>query len=95
MKKNNPSTKVIVTAFDKQYGFVANLFGGTGFFTPQLLNEMLPRSSADAVLLVVVAEQELTYLSKFFQNPRVKLYHRSKEFFFFTYVVAPHANPRR
>ena len=88
--KNDPERKVVVTAFDKQYGFIANLHGAAGFFSPQMLNDSLPASGKKAVMLIILTGKELPYLSKFLQRPGVRLHYKHEGFFYFTYFVDPH-----
>ena len=88
--KNDPEREVVVTAFDKQYGFIANLYGAAGFFSPQMLNESLPESSKKAVMLIVLTGKELSHLSKFLQRPGVRLHYKNEGFYYFTYFVDPH-----
>jgi hypothetical protein len=93
--KNDPERNVVVTAFDKQYGFIANLYGAAGFFSPQALNETIPKASKKAVILIALADKERPYLAKFLKQPGVRLYHKTGDFFYFTYFVDPHGNSAR
>jgi hypothetical protein len=85
----DPGTKVIVTAFDKQYGFLANLYGGTGYFTPPKLNNTLPKSSRKAVVLLLVRKKEMPYLSGFLARANVQYLYQLQDYVYYTYYVEP------
>ena len=92
--KKDPKRKVIVSAFDKQYGFLANLYGGTGYFNPQELNQTLPQSREKAVLLFMVRKKEMPYLSAFLKQPGIQYLYQLQDYFYYTYYVEPGAAAR-
>ena len=87
--------KVIVTAFDKQYGFLASLYGATGYFNPGELNRILPQSKKKAVLLLMVRKKEMPYVFAFLKRPGVQYLYQLQDYFYYTYYVEPSAVLRR
>ena len=94
-KQKDSSRKIIITGFDDELGYLANLYGVYGLFSPSVLNNTAPKAKEPAILLVALRKNEIQLMEPFLSRKDVKLLQQNAYLSYYTLYVEPNTGTDR